>query len=235
MSIRQNKFFLPLLLILGVLFVDQLLKIYIKLNFVLGEEYKVAGDWFIIHFTENPGMAFGMEFGGDYGKLFLSSFRIVAAIIGIWYIRKIILEAQPKGYIAAVCLIFAGAVGNILDSVFYGYLFSESNFQLAEFMPAEGGYAGWLHGKVVDMFYFPLINGTFPDWFPIWGGEPFQFFRPVFNLADASISTGVGMILVFQKRFFPETKEQDSKKTTRAESESSETIPQTKTSEENNS
>jgi signal peptidase II len=102
-------------------------------------------------------------------------------------------------------------------------------------MPAEGGYAGWLHGKVVDMFYFPLINGTYPDWFPIWGGEPFQFFRPVFNLADTSISTGVGMILVFQKRFFPETKEQDSKKATRAESESSETIPQTKTSEENNS
>ena len=205
MHTSKNKFLLPLLIIFGVLLIDQLIKVYIKLNFVLGEEYKVAGDWFILHFTENPGMAFGMEFGGDYGKLFLSSFRIIAALIGIWYIRKIVIAKEHKGYIISVCLIFAGAVGNIIDSIFYGVIFSDSNFQLAEFMPKEGGYAGYLHGKVVDMFYFPVINGTFPDWFPVWGGEPFQFFRPVFNLADTSISTGVGLIFFFQKRFFPET------------------------------
>lgn len=201
---KSFRFLYPLSIILGVLFFDQLLKIYVKLNFILGEEYRVAGDWFIIHFTENPGMAFGMEFGGGYGKLLLTSFRLIAAIFGVWYIRKIILENQHKGYIATVCLIFAGAVGNIIDSVFYGVIFSESNFQLAEFLPADGGYAGWLHGKVVDMFYFPLVNGTFPDWFPVWGGEPFQFFRPVFNLADMSISTGVGIFWLFHKRFFPQ-------------------------------
>ncbi len=168
----------------------------------MGEEYHVAGNWFIIHFTENRGMAFGMEFGGDYGKLILSVFRILAAIFGVFYIRHIIKTRHHIGYMVCVSLIFAGAVGNIIDSMFYGLLFSDSNFQLAEFMPADGGYAGFLHGHVVDMLYFPLYNGTFPEWFPVWAGEPFQFFGPVFNFADASISMGVIFILLFQKRFF---------------------------------
>lgn len=188
--------------VLLVLLIDQAIKIYVKTHFMLGEEHNIAGNWFIIHFTENPGMAFGMEFGGDYGKITLSVFRILAAIFGVYYIGRIIKTKQHIGYVLCVALIFAGAVGNIIDSMLYGLLFSNSDFQLAGFMPAEGGYAGFLHGHVVDMFYFPLIDGTFPKWFPVWGGEPFQFFRPVFNFADASISMGVILILIFQKRFF---------------------------------
>ncbi|HWY33148.1 MAG TPA: lipoprotein signal peptidase [Nitrosopumilaceae archaeon] len=157
----------------------------------------------MIHFIENPGMAFGMEFGGDYGKLVLSIFRILAAVFGIFYIRNLLKTNQHIGYITCVGLIFAGAMGNILDSMFYGLIFNESSFfHIAEFMPPTGGYSGFLHGHVVDMFYFPIFDGTFPDWFPIWGGESFEFFRPVFNFADASISMGVILILIFQKRFF---------------------------------
>ncbi len=174
----------------------------------MGEVARVAGDWFILHFTENPGMAFGLEFGGDYGKLILSSFRILASIAGIWYISHIVKKGEHPGFILSVSLILAGAIGNILDSSFYGMLFSESDeFNTAKFLPAEGGYAGFLHGRVVDMFYFPIWNGTFPSWMPIWGGEEFQFFRPIFNFADFSISCGVGIILVFQKRFIQDHKE----------------------------
>ncbi len=191
------------LTILLVLLIDQLIKIYVKTHFILGEEYHIAGNWFIIHFTENAGMAFGMEFGGNYGKIILSVFRILAALFGIYYIAQIIKSRQHLGYIMSVSLIFAGAVGNIIDSLFYGIIFNSSEFQVAQFMPADGGYADFLHGHVVDMLYFPLLEGTFPSWFPIWGGEPFQFFRPVFNFADASISIGVMLILLFQKKFFP--------------------------------
>jgi signal peptidase II len=199
-KIKKAKY--PLLAIFLVLLLDQTLKIYVKTHFISGEEYRVAGKWFRIHFTENPGMAFGMEFGGDYGKLTLSIFRILAALFGIYYIRHLLKTNQHIGYITCVGLIFAGAVGNIIDSMFYGLIFNESEFQIAQFMPAEGGYAGFLHGHVVDMLYFPVLNGTFPSWVPVWGGEPFEFFRPVFNLADASISFGVFFILLFQKRFF---------------------------------
>lgn len=192
-----------LLTIFGVLLIDQVIKIYIKTHFVLGEEYAVAGNWFILHFTENPGMAFGMELGGNYGKLLLSSFRILAALFGIYYLRQIIKGKYHTGFIIAVSLILSGAIGNIIDSMFYGMIFSNSDYQLATLFPSEGGYAGFLHGKVVDMFYFPIINGTFPDWFPVWGGEDFQFFRPVFNFADAAISSGVILILISQKKFFP--------------------------------
>lgn len=197
-----KKYKIPLLTVLLVLFIDQFIKVYIKLNYPLGEAVRVCGSWFILHFTENPGMAFGLEFGGDYGKILLSVFRILASIGGIIYIAYIVKKKEHPGFIFSVSLILAGAIGNILDSAFYGILFSESDeFNKAIFMPADGGYAGFLHGRVVDMFYFPIINGTFPDWFPIWGGEPFQFFRHIFNFADASISCGVGIILVFQKRF----------------------------------
>ena len=200
---KLKKARLPLLVIFLVLIIDQGIKIYIKTHFVLGQEHRVAGSWFIIHFIENPGMAFGMEFGGDYGKLALSIFRILAAVFGVYYIRNLLKTNQHIGYITCVVLIFAGATGNILDSMFYGLVFNESSFfQVAQFMPTEGGYAGFLHGQVVDMFYFPIIDGHFPTWFPIWGGESFEFFRPVFNFADASISAGVILILIFQKRFF---------------------------------
>ena len=172
-----------------------------KTHFYLGEEH-IFTQWCKIHFTENPGMAFGFEFGGVWGKLLLSLFRIGAAAFGVYYLRQIIKKQMHIGYIASIGLIFAGAVGNIIDSMFYGLCFSDSAEGLATFMPAGGGYAPFLHGHVVDMFYFPIMQGTFPDWLPIWGGEYFVFFRPVFNLADASISAGVIAIMLFQKRFF---------------------------------
>ncbi len=192
----------PLIIIFFVLLIDQLLKIYVKTHFFLGEEVNVAGGWFIIHFTENNGMAYGMEFGGNLGKLFLSVFRIVAVGAIGWYLWSLSKQKEDKLYIICIALIFAGAVGNIIDSAFYGVLFSDSNYEIARFMPEEGGYSAFLHGKVVDMFYFPVIKGHFPAWFPFWGTEDFVFFRPVFNLADASISTGVAIIILFQKRFF---------------------------------
>jgi signal peptidase II len=200
----------PLIIIFIVLLLDQLVKIYIKTHFFLGEEVRVSGDWFIIHFTENNGMAYGMEFGGNFGKLFLSVFRIVAVGAIGWYLWTLTKQKEDKIYIVCISLIFAGAVGNIIDSAFYGILFSDSNYEVARFMPEEGGYAGFLHGKVVDMLYFPVLKGHFPAWFPIWGSEDFIFFRPVFNIADASISFGVALILLFQKRFFAKKEEEST-------------------------
>jgi len=172
----------------------------------LGQEYSIIGNWFIIHFTENNGMAFGMEFEGNYGKLFLSTFRIIAVFSLGYYIYHLSRKKAPTGLLISFALIFAGAVGNIIDSAFYGMLFNESSNQIASFLPQEGGYSSFLHGKVVDMFYFPLIEGHFPSWFPIWGSEEFIFFRPVFNFADASISIGVFIILINQKKFFKPSK-----------------------------
>lgn len=168
----------------------------------LGQEFSVLGDWFIIHFTENNGMAFGMEFAGQYGKQFLTIFRIFA-IIGLGFIIRSLLRKDAKdGLIISMSLIFAGALGNTIDSLFYGKIFSHSYNQIATFMPEEGGYAPFLLGRVVDMLYFPVIQGHYPEWFPFWGGEELIFFRPVFNIADAAISVGVFIILIFQKRFF---------------------------------
>jgi signal peptidase II len=179
----------PILLVVLVLIADQLSKTWIKTNMYLGQEYKILGDWFIIHFTENNGMAFGLEFGGEFGKLALSLFRVFA-VAGIGYsLHYLIKNKYHRGLILNVALIFAGAMGNIIDSLFYGIIYE---------------YESLFHGRVVDMLYFPLINGTFPSWVPIWGNEPFEFFRPVFNLADAAISIGVIFILVFQKTYFKE-------------------------------
>jgi signal peptidase II len=191
-----------IILIFLVLLIDQVLKFYIKTNMMLGQEIRVMGNWFIIHFTENNGMAFGMEFGGSKGKLLLSVFRIVA-IGGIgYYIYHLVKTKAHAGYVLCISLIFAGAVGNLIDSAFYGMIFNDSNYQVAQFMPKEGGYSSFLHGRVVDMLYFPVVQGHYPSWFPIWGGDQFIFFRPVFNIADSSITIGVLIILLFQKRFF---------------------------------
>jgi len=179
----------PLIVIFLVLLADQALKTWIKTNMYLGQEFKILGQWFIIHFTENNGMAFGMEFGGEFGKLALSLFRI-AAVAGIGYgLHYLIKHKYHRGLILNVALIFAGALGNIIDSVFYGKIY---------------GYETWFHGRVVDMLYFPIAEGHFPSWIPIWGGDEFVFFRPVFNLADAAISVGVILILIFQKNYFKE-------------------------------
>ena len=168
---------------------------------MLGQE-KLIFDWFIIHFTENNGMAFGMEFGGDIGKTLLTIFRIVVVIVGIYYVKSIVKPTFPNGPLIALGLIIGGAIGNIIDSTFYGLIFNESYNTIASFLPEAGGYESILHGKVVDMFYFPLINSHFPDWFPFWAGEHFIFFRPVFNIADAGISVGIFMILLFYRKQF---------------------------------
>lgn len=191
----------PVTIIFFVLIVDQWSKVLVKTTMYLGQEFPVLGNWFFIHFTENPGMAFGMEFGGDYGKLALSLFRIVA-VSAIGYVLFTLPKETPKGLKICGALVLAGAIGNIIDSVFYGVIFNDSLNQLASFLPAEGGYSSLLHGRVVDMFWFPLFEGTFPDWFPFWAGEEFLFFRPVFNIADASISIGIAMIFILYRDFF---------------------------------
>ncbi len=192
----------PLLIIFLVLLIDQAIKIYVKLHFVEGEEYKLTS-WFIIHFAENNGMAYSMEFSGKYGKLLLSLFRI-AAITGMcWYVKKLVDAKAHKGLITSIAFIIAGALGNVLDSAFYGLIFSDSSYEVAKFLPQGGGYASFLHGKVVDMLYAPIIEGHFPSWFPIWHTEEFVFFRPVCNVSDYSVSIGVILILLFNRKFFP--------------------------------
>ncbi|MEI8135809.1 MAG: lipoprotein signal peptidase [Bacteroidota bacterium] len=210
---------IPLIAICSVLFIDQFIKIYIKVNYPLGEVGKL-GNWCILHFTENPGMAFGFEFGGDFGKLALSVFRILACIAGVFYIRYITKNREHWGFILSVSLILAGAIGNILDSAFYGLIFDKGtmfNAEFNEYIPyddvahfSSNGYAPTMYGCVVDMFYFPILNGHFPEWLPIWGGEDFQFFRPIFNFADASISGGVIIIILFQKKFSKKTNAEES-------------------------
>ena len=188
-----------LLLIAFVLILDQLLKVLIKTNMMIGQEIHFF-DWFIIHFTENKGMAFGLEFGGKLGKYLLSIFRILAIVVISVFWLKLINNQVKKGIIYSISLILSGAIGNMIDSAFYGMIFSESYGQITTVF--EGGYSSFLQGKVVDMFYFPLINGYFPKWLPFVGGNHFIFFRPIFNIADAAISTGVINILIFHRSFF---------------------------------
>ena len=165
----------------------------------LGQEYEVF-NWFSIHFTENNGMAFGLEFGGSFGKLFLSVFRIVASFGIGWYLIHLIKQKAHKLIVTCFALIFAGAIGNIIDSAFYGMLFTDSMEGIARFVPGHG-YSNFLHGQVVDMLYFPIVSGRFPEWLPVWGGETFLFFRPIFNIADSSITVGVILLLLFQNKF----------------------------------
>ncbi len=204
MQIKSKALITPLAVIIPLLIADQVLKVVVKTHMFLGQEIPVFGNWFILHFIENEGMAFGMKWGGATGKILLSVFRILAAIAIGYYTLLQVSKSAGTFKIITLSLIFTGALGNIIDSCFYGMIFTESTFyQVATAFSSQGGYASFLHGKVVDMFYFPLIDTHLPNWLPIWGGEHFIFFRPVFNLADASISTGVLLMLVFQKRIFP--------------------------------
>lgn len=197
MSLRKAYFLIFILLL-----VDQVSKIYVKTNFVLGEEVTVF-NWFKIHFIENEGMAWGTKLPGEYGKLFLTVFRIFAvAGIGYWLWDSVRNHKSSNYLIVAIALIFAGALGNIIDSVFYGVIFNDSYQQLAVMFSQEP-YGTWFHGQVVDMFYFPIIKDfPMPEWVPFIGGRPFTFFNAIFNVADVAISTGVGILIVFNKKAF---------------------------------
>lgn len=200
------------LIILLIIIADQALKIWIKTHYHLNESHNMIGSGFQLYFVENPGMAYGWKFGGNWGKMALTIFRMGAVIFGTWYLAKIIREKQHKGFIICASLVYAGALGNLIDSSVYGLIFDKGmtvDPVLKDYIGYNGlasfstnGYASFLHGNVVDMLYFPVIKGHFPEWVPFWGGDDFEFFRPIFNIADASITTGVISILVFQKRFF---------------------------------
>lgn len=209
--------------VLLVLLIDQAVKIYIKTHLSYATGFEIFGmDWARIHFVENEGMAFGITFGDkcigvtqedgsctgliftpETGKLILSSFRIIMVMFLFYLIRELYRAKESLGLLISFTLILAGALGNIIDSAFYGLIFSESSYhgEVARLFPVEGGYSSFLHGKVVDMFYFPMVDTVLPDWVPIYGGKRFEFFRPVFNVADAAISIGVALILIFYRKF----------------------------------
>jgi signal peptidase II len=199
----MKKFFtkghIALLVILSTLVIDQTIKIVVKTHMYLHDSIHIT-DWFYIYFTENNGMAFGMEL---FGKLFLTTFRIAAVILIGWYLCKMIKKGAKTGFIICVSLIFTGALGNILDSVFYGIIFNESTHaQISTLLPAAGGYSSLLYGKVVDMFYFPIIDTFWPMWMPIVGGDHFIFFSPIFNFADSCISCGIVALIIFYSKYF---------------------------------
>ena len=194
------------LLIFGLVLViiDQIIKILVKTNMTIGEHFSVIGNWFQIYFIENEGMAFGMKFGGQTGKFLLSLFRVVLFGALVYWIHGLLKKKDtPFGVVAGLTAITAGALGNIIDCLFYGLLFSESTFHtVAEFLPEAGGYAPFFFGKVVDMFYFPIIDTTFPEWMPLIGGNPFRFFAPVFNFADSCVTCGAVYLIFFQWKYF---------------------------------
>lgn len=208
MNSVKKKYWICFLLIGLVLIVDQIVKILVKTHMQIGEEIPLIGSWCLLHFVENEGMAFGMAFGGRGGKLFLSLFRVVASAGILWYLIGLIKKDTPTLTLVSLALIFCGAVGNLIDSCFYGLVFNESYYHVAQFLPQEGGYAPFLFGRVVDMFYFPLIDTTWPEWIPFVGGRPFQFFNAIFNVADAAITIGVALLIIDQ--IFVNKKEEEA-------------------------
>ena len=200
---------LAIFIVLAVLIIDQIIKIWVKTGMYWHESIRIT-DWFYIYFTENNGMAFGMEI---FDKLFLTSFRILAAIGIGWLLAKYVKQNYKTGFITCVALILAGAIGNILDCVLYGQIFNESTHSaMATFVPFGEGYADWFHGKVVDMFYFPILEFDWPQWMPFIGGNHFIFFSPIFNFADAAISCGIIALILFYSKYLNELVEGSSKK-----------------------
>jgi len=190
-----------ILIVLLVIIADQALKFYIKTHFYYGEEVNVIGKWFRLHFIENEGMAFGMKLSqADMGKLVLTLFRLVAVVVGFFILKSIVNKGYGRGAIICGALILAGALGNLIDSIVYGLIFTDSTFHLAQLVPWGQGYGRLFHGRVVDMLYFPIIDTQMPSWVPVLGGKDFVFFEPVFNIADAAISIGVLVLVFFQKK-----------------------------------
>lgn len=212
----MSKTLKAVIIVVLILLLDQVSKIIVKTNMSLGDSISVFGNWFEIRYIENPGMAFGLDIPGKFGKITLSLFRIVAIVGIIWYLKHLIRNNAKMLLVFSVSLILAGAIGNILDSTFYGLMFDKGSTYVPEYKNWIGysgvahvdfsGYASLFKGCVVDMLYFPLIEGTYPSWLPFKGGESFLFFRPIFNLADSAISIGVIFILIFQKRLFKNLK-----------------------------
>jgi signal peptidase II len=199
------KYRQALFIVFLIIFFDQALKFYIKTHFYYGEEVNVIGSWFKLHFIENEGMAFGMRLGkAETGKLVLTLFRLVAVIFGFFLLKILVSRKYGKGVIICGSLILAGALGNLLDSMFYGLIFTESSFHMARLVPIGQGYGQLFHGRVVDMLYFPLVDTRLPEWIPYFGGRDFVFFEPVFNIADAAISMGVLTLVLFQKKLIPQ-------------------------------
>lgn len=210
---KAGKLSTSIIIILLVLIIDQAVKIYIKTQYPIGEVTRIFGwDWARLHFIENSGMAWGWKFGNETGKVVLTLFRLVAVIFGSWLLVKFAREKYSRGFMMCVALIYAGALGNLIDSMFYGMIFDKGlhfDASIGDYVSYSGvanlsgnGYSSFLHGSVVDMLYFPMVKTTYPAWFPWVGGEPFEFFSPIFNIADAAISTGVITLLVFQKKFY---------------------------------
>lgn len=199
MTEKGKKFIICFGLIALLLFIDQAVKIWIKCNFAIGESVNLIGDWCQLYFVENEGIAFGISFGQTWGKLILTLFRLIASIFIVFFLIKRIKKGTRLMLLISVSLIFVGAVGNLIDSCFYGLIFSESTTsQIATLFPAEGGYGRFLYGRVVDMFYFPIVEWVWPDWVPFFGGEHAEFFSAIFNVADAAVCTGVALLTIDQ-------------------------------------
>jgi signal peptidase II len=200
-QIQKVKYSRALFIVLIVIILDQVSKIYVKTHFLPGEDMRVLGDWFHLHFIENEGMAYGMKISeGVWGKLALSTFRLGAVIFGFYLLKRLINKGYKKMTIVCGALILAGALGNLIDSMFYGMIFTPVNYHRPEIASFGNGTGAFMQGRVVDMFYFPLFEGQFPSWLPIWGGQNFEFFQYVFNVADAAVTTGVLILVLFQKK-----------------------------------
>ena len=205
---KKKQTWLAFLVVAAILIIDQIVKILVKTNMVIGEDIPLIGSWCRLHFTENEGFAFGMALGGSIGKIILSLFRIIASGVLVWIILDQVKKGARTSFIVCLSLILAGAFGNLIDSCFYGLIFNDGYYQVATLFPPEGGYAPFLHGKVVDMFYFPIFEFDWPSWVPFVGGNHFEFFSAIFNIADAAITIGV-IWLIVELVFFQKKKEND--------------------------